>query len=156
MHKYIINYPEACFDKFFHAHDIIIFMVFIVQCHMFGLGILHDYIYIILWAGALPMQSAMQNDMNIEDIEVPCGQPTTEMVSRVHVQNIPPEFRNIGLKYYLEKVMQNEVTCKVDIFNADAVAVFKPPIGKHNIQSLTVYNFYTIVLTKFKFFFYPL
>lgn len=85
-----------------------------------------------MWAGALPVQSTILNDLNIEDLEVPCGQPTAnqeQMVTNVHVQNIPPEFRNIGLKYYLERVMQSEVTCKVEQFNADAVAVFQPPIG---------------------------
>lgn len=80
------------------------------------------------------MQSASQNDLYVEDLEVPCGQPIIsqpQLVTNVHVQNIPPEFRNIGLKYYLEKVMQNQVTCKVEQFNADAVAIFQPPIGNY-------------------------
>ena len=77
------------------------------------------------------MQSASQNDLVIEDIEIPCGQPVIpqQMVTKVHVQNIPPEFRNIGLQYYLEKVMQNQVTCKVELFHTDGLAIFQPPIG---------------------------
>lgn len=87
------------------------------------------------------MQSASQSDLCVEDVEVPCGQPTispTQFVTNVHVQNIHPEYRNIGLKYYLEKLMPTNVTCKVDIFNADAVAVFHPPIGNY-IGSLVFY-----------------
>ena len=101
---------------------------------VFNLGVcgLYCLTFIVLWAGALPVQSAIQNDLNIEDIEVPCGQPVTNMVrTNVHVQNIPPKFRNIGLKYYLEKVMGSAVTCEVEQFNADAIAVFQPPIGNY-------------------------
>ena len=88
--------------------------------------------FCFLWLGALPVQSASQGDLFVEDLEAPCGQPTTpqpQLVTNVHVQNIPPAFRNIGLKYYLEKLMQNEVTCTVEQFSADAVAVFQPAIG---------------------------
>ena len=71
------------------------------------------------------------NDMSIEDIEIPCGQPINvrQLTTKVHVQNIPPKYRNIGLQYYLERVMQNEAGCKVELFNADGVATFQPAIG---------------------------
>lgn len=77
-------------------------------------------------AGAVPT-----NDLYIEDIEVPCGQPMTtrQLVTKVHVQNIPQEFRNIGLQYYLERVMQGEASCKVELFDADGIATFHPQIG---------------------------
>lgn len=67
----------------------------------------------------------------MEDIEIPCGQPLApqQLVTKVHIQNIPPEYRNIGLRYFLEKVMQNEVSCNVELFRADGVATFHRAIG---------------------------
>jgi hypothetical protein len=105
-------------------------------------------VVLFLWVGALPDQSASQGDLYVEDIETPCGQPTIphppQLVTNVHVQNIPPEFRNIGLKYYLEKLMLSEVTCKVEQFNADALAMFQPPIGKSESISL-YYSIYVLI-----------
>ncbi len=105
----------------------------IIECYIYC----YFCVVLFLWVGALPVQSASQGDLCVEDIEAPCGQPTvpqqSQLVTNVHVQNIPPEFRNIGLKYYLEKLMPNEVICKVEQFNADALAVFQPPIGNSGI-----------------------
>ena len=109
--------------------------------------------FYFLWLGALPVQSASQGDLFVEDLEAPCGQPTTpqpQLVTNVHVQNIPPEFRNIGLKYYLEKLMPNEVTCTVEQFNADALAVFQPAIGNSGIYKFLIMCWFS-VFRKFKF-----
>lgn len=85
--------------------------------------------------GALPSAT---DDMYVEDIEIPCGQPVSSqhLYCKVHVQNIPQEYRNIGLRYYLDKVMQNEVSCKVDMFKTDAIATFSHPIGNMCLLAL--------------------
>ena len=111
-------------------------------------------VVLFLWLGALPVQSASQGDLYVEDLEAPCGQPTIsqpQLVTNVHVQNIPPEFRNIGLKYYLEKLMLSVVTCTVEQFNADAIAVFQPPIGNSGIHKPLIICVGFYVLKKFKF-----
>lgn len=88
---------------------------------------LNNTVYIFFFcAGAA---SVPQNDLYVEDLEAPCGQPVINKVSKIHVQNIPSQFRHISLHYYLEKVMENQVTCEVELFNADGVATFRPPVG---------------------------
>ena len=73
------------------------------------------------------------DDLKIEDIEVPCGQPVVarRMVSKVYVQNIPAEYRNMVLQYYLEKLTHNQVSCRLELFRVDGVATFQPPVGMY-------------------------
>ena len=80
--------------------------------------------------GAIPIHSP-PDDLYVEDIEAPCGQPVLaqQFVTKVHIQNIPPEFRNVGLQYYLEKVMKNKVSCAVEFYHMDGIATFDRPIG---------------------------
>ena len=84
----------------------------------------------MLVSSLLP-SSLSPDDLYIEDIEVPCGQPVIhqQLVSKVLVQNIPAEYRNIVLQYYLEKLVHNSANCKLELFQVDGVATFQPPIG---------------------------
>ena len=73
--------------------------------------------------GDIPIHSP-PNDLYVEDIAL-----TQQFVTKVHIQNIPPEFRNIGLQYYLEKLMRNEVSCEVNLYYVNGIAIFDRPIG---------------------------
>ena len=55
---------------------------------------------------------------------------TNIMVTQVLIDGVPPEFVNTGFQYYIQKLTNGKIACKVTLYGNRIAAEFQQPVGK--------------------------
>ena len=60
------------------------------------------------------------------------------MVTQVLIEDVPPEYRHPVLRYYMEKLTNGKIACKVTLHGNCIAAAFQQPIGKRSFLKYTM------------------
>lgn len=74
------------------------------------------------------------------------------MVTQVLIEDVPPEYRHPVLRYYMEKLTNGKIACKVTLHGNRIAAAFQQPIGKRSFLKYTMIFEYQFCVCRYKFF----